>query len=197
MTNRRHLTALCALVTLGISQPVQADPASWTLDAEHAVIAVTVMHMGYAKILGRLSDIEGRFDFDPETRTLGDVNVQIGAQSVDTDHEKRDDHVRSEDFLDAEANPLITFKADGGTPTSETTGTLTGDLTIRGVTRPVTLDVTLNRRAKYPVGHGKDTLGISARTEILRSEFGSTYALPEIVGDNVDIILEFEAIRAD
>ena len=65
------------------------------------------------------------------------------------------------------------------------------------MTQPVTLDVTLNKRAEYPFGHGKDTLGISARAEIQRSDFEMTYALPTMVGDTVDIILEFEAIRAE
>ena len=196
MTKHR-LTALCTLATLGLVQPAQAEPATWEIDADHAVVAFTIMHAGYAKVLGRFSEIEGRFAYDPETRELGELRVTIGAQSVDTDHDKRDNHVRSGDFLDAEAHPAITFVAEGGTPESDTTGTVTGDLTIRGVTQPVTLDVTLNKRAVYPCCHRKDTLGISATTEIMRSDFGSTYALPVFVGDAVSIMLEFEANRAE
>jgi|TARA_R110000851_G_scaffold182425_1_gene331558 polyisoprenoid-binding protein YceI len=192
-----RLTALGTTLALGLAAPAQAEPATWQIDPEHAVVAFTIMHAGYAKVLGRFSDIEGSFVYDPETQELSDVTARIGAGSVDTDHEKRDNHVRSADFLDAGAHPAITFTATGSTPTSETTGTVTGDLTIRGVTQPVTLDVTLNKRADYPCCHGKDTLGISATAEILRSDFGSTYALPEFVGDAVSIILEFEAIRAD
>ncbi|KGM88591.1 hypothetical protein rosmuc_01425 [Roseovarius mucosus DSM 17069] len=192
-----RLTALGATLALGLAPPAQAEPATWQIDPDHAVVAFTIMHAGYAKVLGRFSDIEGSFTYDPDTQELGEVTARIGAGSVDTDHEKRDNHVRSADFLDAEAHPSITFTATGSTPTSETTGTVTGDLTIRGVTQPVTLDVTLNKRADYPCCHGKETLGISATAEILRSDFGSTYALPEFVGDAVSIILEFEAIRAD
>ncbi|MGI3210183.1 YceI family protein [Roseovarius tibetensis] len=191
------VAGLCAATTLGLAQPAQAAPATWQIDPEHTVVAFTIMHIGYAKVLGRFSQIEGNFVYDPDTRSLGQVRVEIGARSVDTDHEARDNHVRGEDFLDAGDHPMITFTADGGTATSETTGTVTGDLTIRGVTQPVTLDVTLNKRAEYPFGHGKETLGISATAEIQRSEFGSTYALPTMVGDTVDIMLEFEAIRAD
>lgn len=190
-------TTLCTTLALGLAQPAQAAPATWEIDPEHTVVAFTIMHAGYAKVLGRFSDIEGSFIYDPDTQELGEVTARIGTASVDTDHEKRDDHVRSADFLDAGAHPAITFTATGGTPSSETTGTVTGDLTIRGITQPVTLDVTLNKRADYPCCHGKDTLGISARADILRSDFGSTYALPEFVGDAVSIILEFEAIRAD
>lgn len=196
MTDPR-LTALCALTAFGLAQPLHAEPARWEIDPDHAVVAFTIMHAGYARVLGRFTQIEGSFLYDPETQDLSEVHATIGAQSVNTDHEKRDGHVRSPDFLDAEAHPMITFAAASGTPATETTGTVTGDLTIRGVTRPVTLDVTLNKRAVYPCCHGKETLGISASAEILRSDFGSTYALPEFVGDAVGIMLEFEANRAE
>ncbi|MFO7757231.1 MAG: YceI family protein [Roseovarius sp.] len=188
---------ICAATTLGIAPPANAEPATWEIDPEHTVVAFTVMHIDFAKVLGRFSEIEGRFVYDPETRELGQVRVEIGAQSVDTDHAERDGHVRSDDFLDTGNHPTIRFAADGGTPQSETQGTVTGDLTIRGVTQPVTLDVTLNKRGDYPFGHGKETLGISATAEIQRSDFGMTYALPTMVGDTVDIMLEFEALRAD
>lgn len=199
MTHSRltTLTALCATAILGTTHTARAEPVTWRIDPEHAVVAFTVMHVGYAKVLGRFTDIEGQFVYDPDTQKLSDVHVEIGAKSVDTNQRDRDAHVRSEDFLDAEAHPLITFDADGGTPTSETTGTVTGDLTIRGVTQPVTLDLTLNKHAEYPFGHGKDTLGVSATTEVMRSDFGSTYALPDMVADEIDIMLEFEAIRAE
>ncbi|WP_297778263.1 YceI family protein [uncultured Roseovarius sp.] len=196
MTGLR-LTALGTTLAFGVAHPVQAEPATWQIDPEHAVVAFTIMHAGYAKVLGRFSQIEGSFTYDPETQDLGKVTATIGTPSIDTDHEQRDTHVRSPDFLDAEAHPMITFTAEGGTPISDTAGTVSGDLTIRGVTQPITLDVTLNKRAVYPCCHGKETLGISATAEILRSAFGSTYALPDFVGDSVNIILEFEAIRAD
>lgn len=194
---RFRLILLSTATAIGLAQPVQAEPVTWEIDPAHTVIAFTIMHAGYAKVLGRFNEIQGSFVYDPETQNLGKVEATIGAQSVDTAHEKRDNHVRSADFLDAGAHPAITFVAEGSTPETETTGTVTGDLTVRGVTRPVTLDVTLNKRADYPCCHGKETLGISATAEILRSDFGSTYALPEFVGDKVSIMLEFEAIRAE
>jgi len=196
MTNHR-LTAFCTLTALGLAQPLHAEPLRWQIDPEHTVVAFTIMHAGYARVLGRFPDVSGHFVYDPETQELGEVQATIGAQSVDTDHEKRDTHVRSADFLDAEAHPQITFVGTASTRETETTGTVTGDLTIRGVTQPVTLSVTLNKHAVYPCCHGKDTLGLSATTAILRSDFGSTYALPEFVGDAVEIMLEFEANRAE
>jgi len=192
-----RLISFSALTALGLAQPLQAEPIRWEIDPEHTVVAFTIMHAGYAKVLGRFNDVQGHFVYDPETQDLGEVRATIGAQSVDTAHEKRDNHVRSADFLAAGEHPEITFSAEGGTPETATSGTVTGDLTVRGVTQPVTLDVTLNKRADYPCCHGKETLGISATAEILRSDFGSTYALPEFVGDTVSIMLEFEAIRAE
>lgn len=195
---RRALTTTLLTASLaGLPLAAGAEPAIYDIDPEHAVAAFTVMHAGYAKVLGRFSDVEGQFTFDPETNEAGDISARIGAASVDTGQDARDEHVRSADFLDAEAHPDITFTSTGTTALSETSGTVTGDLTIRGVTQPVELDVTLNQVAVYPCCHEKETVGISARTSIKRSDFGSTYALPVFVGDDVDIILEVEAIRRD
>ena len=189
---------LPAALVLGIgTSAARADMATYVLDPDHLTVAFTIMHAGYAKTLGRFAEVEGSFAYNDVTRELGQVSVTIQTASVQTWHEKRDRHVRSDDFLAAEAHPQITFMAEGGIPTSTTTGTVTGDLTIRGVTQPVTLEVTMNKLADYPCCHGKETIGISARTTILRSDFGSTYALPEFVGDEVEIMLEFEAIRQD
>lgn len=187
---------LCALAALAPAT-AKADSATYAIDPEHVVVSFTIMHAGYARVLGIFPDVEGSFIYDDETQELSDVSVSIRAASVNTFLEKRDEHVRSPDFLDATAHPQITFVADGGTPTSDTTGTVAGDLTIRGVTQPVALEVTLNQLADYPCCHGKETIGISASTTIQRSAFGSTYALPVFVGDDVEITLEFEAIRED
>jgi polyisoprenoid-binding protein YceI len=189
---------LPAVFALGLAPgTVKADMATYAIDPAHVTVAFTIMHAGYAKTLGRFAEVEGTFDYNEETQELGGLSVTIQTASVETWNEARDRHVRSDDFLAAEAHPQITFVATQATPTSDTTGTVTGDLTIRGVTRPVTLDVTKNLMADYPCCHGKETIGISATTQILRSDFGSTYALPVFVGDEVDIILEFEAIRQD
>ncbi|MEM9432009.1 MAG: YceI family protein [Pseudomonadota bacterium] len=190
-------STVVALALLGLPLPLAAEPATYTIDAEHAVIAFLVKHAGYASVMGRFSGVEGMFEFDQETNSLGTVSVTIDANTVDTGHEGRDNHVRSADFLDAGAHPDITFTATGGTVETGTTGIVEGELTVRGVTQPVTLDVTLNQVADYPCCHGKETVGISARGSFNRSDFGSTYALPTFVGDRVDVILEIEAIRAD
>ncbi len=198
LNTAKHTIAASALAaSLVAPAAAEAESATYSIDPEHVVVSFTIMHAGYARVLGIFPEVEGTFAYDNQTQELSDVSVTIGAASVNTFLEKRDEHVRSADFLDAGAHPQITFVADGGTPETETYGTVTGDLTIRGVTQPVTLGVTLNQLADYPCCHGKETIGISATASILRSDFGSTYALPVFVGDEVDIMLEFEAIRQD
>jgi len=184
-------------LALGLAAPALAAPKTYKIDPEHAVIAFTVDHIGYAKVLGQFLSVEGEFVYDEETRALDAVTVDVDATSVFSNNEARDNHIKGEDFLWAEKTPTITFRAEGGEATSETEGKVTGDLTIRGVTRPVTLDVTLNKAGVYPFGHKKYTLGISARTVIKRSEWDMTYALGGLVGDEVEVIVEIEAIQQD
>ena len=187
-----------ALTAALIAAPASAEPMKWGIDPEHTTIAFMVEHVGYARLLGQFTEIEGSFTYDPEAQALGAVNVTIDAASVWTDNERRDDHVRDDDFLNVDEHPEIIFTAEGGAVTGETTGTVTGDLTILGRTRPITLDVTLNKDAAYPFGHERRTLGISARGTVVRSDYGMTYAVENgLVGDEVDLIIEFEAILAE
>lgn len=193
----RPLFASAAL-TLGLSTAAQADMARYELDPTHTAVYFTVDHIGYAKTLGIFTELTGSFAYDLDTQDLQDVNVAIQAGSVNTFNDARDGHVRNRDFLHVSAHPQITFVASGGTPTSDTAGTVTGDLTILGQTRPVTLDVTLNRVADYPFGHGREVLGLSMTATIQRSDFGMTYAVDNgLVGDEVTINIETEAIKVE
>ncbi|WP_082630972.1 YceI family protein [Roseovarius atlanticus] len=192
-------TSLLAAIPLAtLPALAQAEMARYELDASHTAIYFTVEHIGYAKTLGIFPGVEGSFDYDAETNELGEVSVTIAATSVDTFHEGRNEHVREADFLDVANHPEITFTANGGTASSDTEGTVEGELTILGETRPVTLDVTLNKAAEYPFGHKRFTLGLSMQTSVQRSEFGMTYGVENgMVGDTVDIRIETEAMRMD
>ncbi len=192
----RILAATAVLATLATT--AQADMARYDLDASHTAIYFTVDHIGYAKTLGIFTGLSGSFMYDTETQELADVNVTIQADSVNTFHEARDGHVKNKDFLHVTEHPEITFVATGGTSESDTTGTVTGDLTILGVTQPVTLDVTLNKVGDYPFGHKREVLGLSMTASIMRSDFGMMYAVENgLVGDQVDINIETEAIKAE
>jgi polyisoprenoid-binding protein YceI len=196
-------TAIIALSTLTIlaasvlpSLPSRAAPERYQLDPNHMAIAFLVSHVGFAKTLGQFTRAEGSFVFDPEKPAISDIAVTIDTTSVDTQHEERDKHLRAQDFLWVEQHPQITFHGASAEQTGPRTGRVTGDLTIRGVTKPVTLDIVWNKSAQYPFGDMHYATGVSARAKIKRSDFGMTYALEGgLVGDEVDIILEFEGIR--
>ena len=190
-------TLLCAVV-FSQERPAAAAPETYRIDPNHMSMAFLVTHVGFAKTLGIFREAEGSFVFDPDVPKVEDIRVTIDAASVFTNHDKRDEHLRGADFLDVANHPEITFVGTEATQTGPRAGTVTGDLTIRGVTRPVTLDVVWNKSGAYPFGDGHYAMGLSARTKIKRSDFGMTYAVAGgLVGDEVEIILEFEAIRQD
>jgi polyisoprenoid-binding protein YceI len=199
MINRfRHsVFALLAAAALFIS-PVKAEPADWQIDAEHFSIAFAVAHIDYQQQLGLFLEAEGSFRYDPQTREFFSGRVEVQADSVFSNHEDRDDHLRGRDFLNARRNPTIVFEATEFVPAADNAdqGVLRGDLTLLGQTHPVELNVSINKRADYPFGHRRETLGISAETTILRSRWGMDYGVADgLVGDEVALRFELEGIR--
>ena len=191
-------TIFSAAILSVLAAGAHADMARYELDPEHTAVYFTVDHIGYSKVLGIFLQVEGGFFYDAETRELGEVNVTIDAGSVNTFNEARDGHVRNRDFLNVPQYPEITFTASGGTAGSETTGTVTGDLTVLGQSNPVTLNVTLNKVAPYPFGHQREVLGLSMTTSIKRSDFGMDYGVANgLVGDELQINIETEAMKMD
>ncbi|MBY5988256.1 YceI family protein [Roseovarius atlanticus] len=189
---------MLAAALAALPAAAQAEMARYELDPSHTSVYFTIDHVGYAKTLGIFPGIEGSFQYDSETQELGEVTVNIDATSVDTFHDGRNEHVRKADFLDVSNHPEITFTANGGTQTSDTEGTVEGELTILGQTQPVTLNVTLNKAEAYPFGHERFVLGLSMDASIQRSDFGMTYGVENgLVGDTVDINIETEAMRMD
>ena len=187
-----------ALLAATASAPAMAEPVRYELDPEHTTVSFLVDHVGYAATLGVFLEVEGGFTYDEDTQELRDVDVVVRADSVETFNDARDDHVRNADFLNASEFPEITFTADGGTPESATQGSVDGTLTLLGESRPLRLDVTLNKAAEYPFGHRRYTLGLSIRGTLMRSEWGMTYAVDNgLVGDEVALLIETEALRAD
>lgn len=175
---------------------VTAEPARYELDSAHTTIAFLVEHIGYAKTLGQFLRASGGYTFDADEGLLSAVNVTVETESVDTHHEARDRHLRSGDFLAAEDHPSMTFTADGARQTGERTYVVTGELTLLGTTRPLTLEATVNKSAPYPIGDRAEVMGVSARGTLKRSEFGMTYGVADnLVGDDVEIVIEFEARR--
>jgi polyisoprenoid-binding protein YceI len=194
------------LLAIALTLPsvaARAEFRNYVLDPEHTSIGFLVHHIGYADTLGLFTEVTGSFAFDETAPAVRDVRVTVRAASVFTNSDRRDDHARGGDFLDAGDHPDIVFVGRQAVPTGERTGTITGDLTLRGVAREVTFDLVWNKAGLYPFdptggGNPPYVVGVSARATIQRSDFGMTYAVePGWVGDEIELIIEFEAIRQD
>jgi polyisoprenoid-binding protein YceI len=169
----------------------------WALDPVHSTVEFTVRHMMIAKVRGRFADLEATV-MEAGDGSASSVEAVIQVASIDTRDEKRDAHLRSADFFDAEKHPEIRFRSTELKPTGHDRFEVAGELTIRGVTRPVTLDVTEQGRATDP--WGGERVGYSARARINRKDFGLEWnvALETggfLVGDEIDIQIEAEAVR--
>ena len=192
----RFVITTALVATLG--SVAHADMALYELDPQHTTVFFMIDHVGYAKTLGLFTTVSGNFMYDADARKLGKVNVSIDAASMNSFNKARDAHVRNSDFLDIANHPTITFTATGGMPASDTSGAVTGGLTILGQNLPVTLEVTLNKAAAYTFGHKREVLGLSMSTSIKRSDFGMTYGVDNgLVGDIVAIRVETEAMKME
>jgi polyisoprenoid-binding protein YceI len=193
-TKRIFLTAVS--VAGAFTFAAAAEPERYELDAAHTTVAFLVEHVGYAKTLGQFLRVSGGYTFDADSGALSALRVVAATDSIDTHHEARDRHLRSGDFLDTGSHPEMTFTATGARKTGERSFAVAGELTLLGTTRPLTLEATLNKSAPYPMGDRAQVMGVSARGTLKRSDFGMTYGVADnLVGDEVEIVIEFEARR--
>jgi polyisoprenoid-binding protein YceI len=171
---------------------------TWKIDPSHSHVEFSVRHLMISSVKGRFGALDGSVVTDEAAPAKVDVTVSIDAASLDTREAQRDTHLRSADFFDVEKFPTLTFQ--GGRVSGSTTDSfkLTGDLTIHGVTREVTLDVVSEGRGKDP--WGGDRAGYSATTKIKRSDFGLTWnqlleAGGIAVGDEIKISIDVELVK--
>lgn len=188
-------TAIGFAMMAGFVSTAQAEPATYSFDKAHTQVLFFVNHLGFSNSQGEFHDYDGVILFDETVPEISKVDVTIKTASIDMDHEKWNDHMRNEDFFNVEKFPDMTFKSTKIEVTGDQTADITGDLTILDVTKPVTLAVTHNKSGKHPFS-GKYVSGFSGSTKIKRSDFGMKYGLP-LVGDEVTIMLEVEAIREE
>jgi polyisoprenoid-binding protein YceI len=192
----RSLIALALVGALSSS----ANAATYTIDAAHSYAGFAVEHMMVSKVRGNFSDISGTIELDPANLGATKATASIKTVSVDTRNTKRDDHLKSADFFDATKFTTIDFKSKSVKNATKTDFQLVGDLTIHGVTREVTLDVTGGTtELKDPWGNVK--IGLSGTTTINRKDFGLVWnqtleAGGLLVGEVVEITLEIEAAKA-
>ena len=182
---------LLTLVILALPATALAD--SYTIDPMHSSVYFAINHLGFTTVYGRFDTFSGKVDVDWAKGT-GTVAVTVDAASVDTNVAKRDDHLRSPDFLNAVEFPKITYRSDDLTVRDGgAAGAVAGQLTLNGVTRPVALEVSHIHCGTNPLNH-KDTCGFDATARLMRSDFGIKYGLPGL-GDEVTLMFGVEAIK--
>ncbi len=184
--------ALSALFIL----PQSAQAANqYEFDKAHTQIMFSVSHLGFSNSHGRFTDFDGGFTFDAEKVEDSVIDVTINSGSIEMDHKGWNDHLKNADFLDIEKFPKISFQSNEIVKTADDRGEVSGDLTILGITKPVTLEVVFNREGIHPYSK-RHVAGFSATGEVKRSDFGMTYGLPG-VGDMVSIKIEVEGMKIE
>lgn len=172
--------------------------AQWTIDASHSEIGFSVRHMMIAKVKGTFHTFEASITADANDLTDADIAFSIDLGSIDTRNGDRDAHLKSADFFDVETYPTMGFKATSIMKTGEGEYNVTGDVSLHGVTRSETFEVTFEGSGKDPWGNMR--AGFSAAGVIKRSDYGLTYnaALETggvLIGDEVKIAIELEALQ--
>jgi polyisoprenoid-binding protein YceI len=172
----------------------------WKIDQSHSLVEFAVKHMMFSTVKGRFGAFEGEIITHPEDPTEGEVNVVIDAGSIDTRDEKRDEHLRSNDFFGTGDHPQLVFRSTRVEHIPGPTFRVHGDLTMKGITRPVVLDATFNGSGVNP--WGQTVASWSATTEIDREEWEMSFnaALETggvLVGTRIKLSLEIEAVQQD
>ena len=176
---------------------VWASEEEYIIDKSHFSIGFLVEHVGYAKTLGMFRDIDGSYIHDVKNKKINDIKIVINTDSVFTNDEKRDEHLKSPDFLHVDKYPEMVFKATDIKINNDET-IINGNLTLLGITRPLVLTGKINKIGKYPFGGiiKPYVMGISAKGTIKRSDHAMMYAIKDnLVGDEIELIIEFEARR--
>ncbi|WP_375202859.1 YceI family protein [Hyphococcus sp.] len=168
----------------------EAPSGAYEPDYKHRYITFSYFHQGYSRPWLRWDDWTGTLNWDADAPENSSVSVTIDATSINSGVDEFDGHLNGERFFDTANNPEITFASTSVEKTGANTGTITGDLTIKGVTKPATLEVVFHKGA-YDERGNVYKLGFSGKTTVNRSEFGLDFAVP-IVSDEVEIVIETE-----
>ena len=168
---------------------------NWYIDPSHSQVNFSVKHMMVSTVRGQLGKLTGRLELDPERPEKADFEIKADVAGITTNDDRRDGHLRSGDFFNAEKFPAISFKSNAVFPKGEGRYTASGDLTIRDVTRPVSFDIELLGIAIDAMGSKK--LGATATVAIDRTDFGLTWNMPVpngvLVGEKVKIEVDLQA----
>ena len=198
----KRSTALLFAVALAATPALAAGPTTdlakvegghFVVDKSHAKIIFSTTHFGFSTYYGLFTDFDAKLDFDPKAPTASQLAVTVDLNGIDTTNPKLDNHLKSAEFFDVARFPTASFKSTKIEVTGPTTGRITGQLTLHGVTKPVVLDTTFNGGGVNPMTKAY-VVGFNATGVVKRSEFGITTYVP-VVGDDVLLTISGEFDR--
>jgi polyisoprenoid-binding protein YceI len=186
--------AASALALGLLTAPVLGAPVAYEFDKSHSNLSFSYNHLGYSTTDGRFGKWDAKLMIDAEKPENSSIEMTIDTSSLDTFWPERDTHFKSADFFDVAKFPEATFKSTKVTKTGDKTLKIDGDLTIKGITKPATLDVTVTAFGEHPMAK-KPAAGFAATATIKRSDYGMNMYTP-YVGDDVTIVLHAETTAA-
>jgi polyisoprenoid-binding protein YceI len=192
------VAALAGFAGIAVGLAPSASPAgsaaadAWKIDSVHSSLIFRIKHLNTAYFYGRFNDIGGEINWDDSDPAKASFNVEIKTSSVDSKNPGRDRHLKSGDFFNAEQFPTCTFKSTSVTPKGEHAVEVTGDLTMNGVTKPLT--VTIEKTGQGPGQRGGTIVGFETVFTVKRTDFGINF-MPGGLGEEVKVFASFEAGR--
>jgi len=181
------LTTTLMALAVGFS----AYGETFSIDTGHAEIGFSVKHLMVSNTKGQFNTFKGTLDYDIATKTLKSAQGTIETGSIDTNNEKRDEHLKNEDFFNVEKYPKMTFKSTSVKKTGENEFEVHGKLNVLGVDRDVVLPVSITGPVDDPWGNKR--IGVSCNTVLNRRDLGITHSASAVIGDEVKINIEVEA----
>jgi polyisoprenoid-binding protein YceI len=191
----RFLTAAALTGALLTAPAAFAEPEKYVLDASHSQVLFSYDHLGFSTTWGMFSGFEGEIMFDQDAPANSSVTVSFPVRSMFTGWEARFNHFMADDFFGADESEMVTFTSTGIEVTGEDTANITGDLTLNGITRPVTLVAELTQTGNHPMAN-KPWAGFNATTTLKRSDFELGLFAPA-VSDEVEVQISIEAMKAE
>jgi polyisoprenoid-binding protein YceI len=193
---RKLVSATLLALSLAFATAASAAPATWAIDQNHSEVGFSIRHF-FSKVPGNFGKFQGAIVYDPQKPEVSSVKVEIDPSSINTQNEKRDNHLRSEDFFDVTKFPTLTFVSTKVAASGDNKLKVDGNLTMHGVTKPVTLFVTF--LGAGPSMNGEQRSGFEAITTLNRKDFGIVWnkTLDQggtMLGDDVDIHLSVEGV---
>lgn len=184
----KKISLIVAISSVLYSGVVSAQ--AWQFDKSHTRVGFTVDHLGFSTVVGDFRQFDGQVQYDPKQPNALKVDFEIATKSIDSGWSARDEHLRKADFFNVEKFPKMTFTSTAVKVVDDNKSQVTGNLTLLGITKPVTLEVTVNKMALNPISK-LQTAGITATTTIKRSDWGMTTYVPAI-GEDIPVRIDAE-----